>query len=160
MKPLIGEPEFEFHHSMPVQIRFTDIDMLGHLNNSIYLQFMDLAKVDYFTRVNERGIDWNNLDLVIANINSNFLAQTKFGEQLLVLTQTYSIGHKSLQLHQRILSADTGELKCVATTVMVSVDLDTGITKPVSEQWIADLSAYEGRQLQQPKAEGKEDSRK
>ena len=45
--PRTPEVEFEFRHRQPVQIRFNDIDIFGHLNNSVYLQFMDLGKAEY-----------------------------------------------------------------------------------------------------------------
>ena len=41
----------DFHHSIPVQIRFNDIDMLGHVNNTVYFSFFDLGKARYFEEV-------------------------------------------------------------------------------------------------------------
>ena len=46
-KPIISEPEYEFRHRLPVQMRFSDTDMLGHVNNSVYLQL---------TRANPTGV--------------------------------------------------------------------------------------------------------
>ena len=137
----------EFRHSTPVQIRFTDIDMLGHLNNAIYTQFMDQAKVEYFTEVSHEPIDWNEINLVIANINTNFLAQTHLGEHLEVLTRVESIGNKSLVLHQRVINSDTGQVKADGHTVMVAVNLKTGETIPVQEKWRKAMAEFEGSTL-------------
>ena len=62
-----------FKHTLPVQLRFNDIDALGHVNNSIYFTFYDLGKARYFEDVKRSPINWNDADLVIANINANFL---------------------------------------------------------------------------------------
>ena len=63
------DPKHPLRHITPVQIRFNDIDMLGHLNNSIYMQFMDLAKAAYFAQFMEGGrFDWGEVTLVIANL--------------------------------------------------------------------------------------------
>ena len=40
-----------FRHSIPVQLRFNDIDILGHLNNSVYFTLFDLGKTRYFEAV-------------------------------------------------------------------------------------------------------------
>ena len=40
-----------FKHTLPVQLRFNDIDALGHVNNSIYFTFYDLGKARYFEEV-------------------------------------------------------------------------------------------------------------
>ncbi len=51
----IPEAGFPFNHRLELQIRFNDIDMFGHLNNSVYLQFFDLGKMNYFNTVLEIG---------------------------------------------------------------------------------------------------------
>ena len=64
--PKVPAAEFPFRHHQPVQMRFTDIDMLGHLNNNVYLTFMDLAKVEYFAAVLPEGMDWRSMLLPIS----------------------------------------------------------------------------------------------
>ena len=42
------EAKYPFRRTTQVQLRFNDIDALGHVNNSVYFQFFDLAKTEYF----------------------------------------------------------------------------------------------------------------
>lgn len=147
-RPDIINPSIPFRHRFPVQIRFTDIDMLGHLNNSIYLQFMDMGKVAYFTSVNGGPVDWSQAMVVVVNINCDFLAQTHIHEELDVLTRTEAIGEKSLTLSQQVVNRHTGQVKCSATTVMAGVDASLTSSAPIRPEWIAALTAYEGRNLQ------------
>lgn len=37
-----------YRHHQPIQLRFNDIDMLGHVNNTLYFEYMDMAKTRYF----------------------------------------------------------------------------------------------------------------
>ena len=144
----IPKEEYEFHHRQPVQIRFNDIDMLGHLNNSIYMQFMDLAKAAYFAQFMEGGrFDWGEVTLVIANINCDFYNPTYINEELEVLTAVESMSHSSLRLEQRVVNAATGQVKCRATTVMVNIDPKTTRSRPITDEWRRRLSDYEGREL-------------
>ena len=41
----------QFHHVLPLQIRFNDVDKFGHVNNTVYFQFYDTAKTDYIASV-------------------------------------------------------------------------------------------------------------
>ena len=70
--PRVPKAEQPFRHCMPMQIRFTDIDMMGHLNNNVYLTFMDLAKIDYFTTLRPGEVDMNNLNMVVVHIDVDF----------------------------------------------------------------------------------------
>ncbi len=33
--------DIKFRHTMPVQIRFSDVDQFGHMNNSVYFSLYD-----------------------------------------------------------------------------------------------------------------------
>ncbi len=42
--------DIKFRHTMPVQIRFSDVDQFGHMNNSVYFSLYDLAKTTLYKR--------------------------------------------------------------------------------------------------------------
>lgn len=142
----IPAPTFEFRHHQPVQLRFLDIDPMGHLNNAIYFQLMDLAKVKYFTALG--GVfDGKAESLVIVNVNCSFYSPAYLNENIEVLTGVESIGEKSLRLEQRVVNADTGDVKCVCHTIMAGFDPVAVRSIPVSDEWRAKISAYEHRAL-------------
>lgn len=144
----IPEAQFPYRHRVPVQIRFNDIDLFGHLNNSIYLQFMDLAKMRYFSQFMEGGkFSTEDLELVVVNINCNFYSPTYIHEELEVLTATASISNKSLTLEQRVVNKTTGDVKCVCHTIMACFDPKTMSSAPVSDLWRQRLSSFEQRQF-------------
>ena len=137
-----------FRHTQDMQLRFNDIDALGHLNNSVYFILFDLAKSSYFNEVRGEEINWTEADIVIANINCNFFAPTFFHEKVAVQTQTVRVGQKSIQLVQQLFNTTTGEVKAQCSVVMVSYDLATNTSQPLSEKWRTALAKYEGRNLE------------
>ena len=142
------EFQFEFRHRQPVQIRFNDIDIFGHLNNSVYLQFMDLGKAEYFRNLLPDGrFDPMEVGLVVANINCDFYSPTKMEEQLEVLTAVSSISNKSLILEQRVVNSASGDVKCRALSVMVSFDPRTGASEAISEEWRKRIAGFEQREI-------------
>ncbi|MDE6109742.1 MAG: acyl-CoA thioesterase [Muribaculaceae bacterium] len=142
----VPQPTFTFRHRTPVQLRFLDIDPMGHVNNSIYFQLMDLAKVQYFTALG--GVfDGKAESLVIVNINCNFYSPAYLKEPIEVLTGIESIGDKSLRLEQRVVNATTGDVKCVCHTIMAGFDPVNVRSVPISDEWHAKISAFEGRDL-------------
>lgn len=136
-----------YRHRMPLQMRFNDIDMLGHLKNSVYLTFMDLAKARYFEAVNGGEVDIRKMGVVIVNINANFCAPTFFHEEIEVETGVVSIGEKSLMIEQRVRAVKTGQVKCTCRTIMSGFDIRTNTSVPISEEWIEKFERYEGRPL-------------
>lgn len=143
MNPRVPQEEFPFHHSYPLQIRFNDIDVVGHLNNSIYLQFLDLGKMQYFNAIMKEGITWKQVPVVIVNINVNFYSPTYMDEQIEVRTQTLRLSERSLTLEQRIVNPQTGDVKCVAQTVMAGFDARTASSAPIPEDWKKAIYEFE-----------------
>lgn len=115
----------EFKHRIPLQIRFNDIDILGHLNNTVYFGFFDTGKAYFFEEIMDGKMDWKKVDTVIANVDCAYVAPIYFGEKIEVRTRCVNIHDKSFRLQQVIIETDTAQLKAAAETVMVSFDAAT-----------------------------------
>ncbi len=142
----IPEPQFEFYHHIPVQIRFNDVDLFGHLNNSVYVEFFDMGKLLYFKQFMGGHFEKQESVPVVATINCTFCSPTYIDDRLEVYTAVASIGEKSLVLEQRIIDSNKN-VKCIATTHMVNVDAKTGRPVPVTDEWRKAISEYEHREL-------------
>ena len=137
------EETYHFNHQMSVQIRFSDIDMLGHVNNAVYMNYFDMAKTKYFQAVyNAR--EWSRLDVVVANVNVDFRSPVFFNENIIVKTKITRLGNKSFNMIQQIELADSGEIKTVSHSVMVGFDVATNSSKPLSECWKEQVREFEG----------------
>lgn len=137
-----------FKHSTPIQIRFNDVDVLGHVNNAVYLTYYDTAKAHYFTSVRKEKVDWKHVDTVIANVNCAYMAPILFGEEIEVLTSCISISEKSFRLLQIIKESDSGEIKSMCESVMVCFNPEAAASCRVPDLWRTRLSDFEGYNLE------------
>jgi len=64
----------DFKARFPINIRFSDFDSLGHVNNAVYLTYLEEARVKYFETVIEhhKEIDWWENGIILANISIDF----------------------------------------------------------------------------------------
>ena len=132
-----------FRHVLPIQIRFNDVDKFGHVNNTIYFQFYDTAKTDYFAAVC-KDVDWESVAIVVVKIEAEFLSQIKAGEHIAARTRVTKIGNKSFQLEQDIINVDTQEVKCRCLSVMVLYDLVNHQSMPFPDNWRHAICQYDG----------------
>ena len=141
------QAQYPFHRTTQVQLRFNDIDALGHVNNSVYFQFFDLAKTEYFAGLEVNAdINWCRPSIVIANVNCSFLVPIVFQEPVEVLTQCARLGNKSLTLLQHMVNQETRELKATCATVMVNLDPDTNQPAPLPQVWRDAIIAFESHE--------------
>jgi len=132
----------DYKHVIPLQIRFNDVDKFGHVNNTIYFQFYDTAKTDYFASVC-KGVDWERVAIVVVKIEAEFIAQIKANSHIAARTRVIKIGNKSFHLEQEVFDTDTQEVKSRCLSVMVLYDLDQQQTMPFPDEWRKNISSYE-----------------
>lgn len=143
--PKVPAPEVVFHFALDVQLRFNDVDIFGHINNSTYLQLFDLAKVRYFEAVLQGPVDWHTATVVVVNINASFYSPGYFDEPLKVVTSVGHMSEHSFILEQRIFNAQTGDVKCAAKTVMAGFDPQTAKGIAIPQKWVDALLNFENR---------------
>ena len=84
-----------FKTSLPIQIRFGDIDALGHINNNIYFSYFDLGKTAYFDLIRPRAASWTEGLIVVAHIEVDFFSPIYYKEKIVVETKIKKLGEKS-----------------------------------------------------------------
>lgn len=135
MNPHNIPPLSEFRYQTDLQIRFSDVDVLGHVNNTIYLSFYDTGKAWFFSNILDRAIEWSKVETVIANVDCCYIAPIFFGEKVVVHTRCEFISDRSFKLMQVIALKDSGEIKSACETVMVCFDPATQQSIPMPTHW-------------------------
>lgn len=120
----LQEAEEVFHHHLPIQIRFNDVDRLGHVNNNAYFAYYDLGKEEYLRDALKTDYRGTGIVPVIANINADFIMPIFYGDDIVIETRVAHIGRKSFTLVQRAVNQEQ-HVVCRCQTVMVCFDLTT-----------------------------------
>ena len=130
----IPAPACHYAHRQPIQMRFADADLFGHVNNAVIMQYFDQGKLGYFRAAMGADFDMRGIALVVVNTNCNFYAPVFLDDEVEILSGTAHIGDKSLRLEQRLVTA-AGDVKAVCTTVMVGFDPATCASTPIAPLW-------------------------
>lgn len=138
--------EIKFRHTLPIQLRFNDVDKFGHVNNTVYFSFCDLGKTEYFASVCP-NVDWEKDGIVVVHIEADFLTQIFASDHIAIQTAVSEIGTKSFHLIQRVIDVETEEVKCICNSAMVAFDLDKHESKALTQEWINAICEYEGRDV-------------
>jgi acyl-CoA thioester hydrolase len=132
---------FRFVHLQ--EVAFRDLDVFGHVNNAVYLTYLENARISYLREV--LGIDsLDDLLVIVANVNIDFRTRASLGETLEVGARVSRIGTKSFDLDHEIHGP--GErLVAAAATTLVTFDYRGDTTMPVPDLWRERIEAYEAR---------------
>lgn len=62
-----------------IQMRFADVDMLGHVNNVNQQHYFDLGKSDFFRRVLGMKPVWKSEGLIMVSTRTDYRGQIRMG---------------------------------------------------------------------------------
>ncbi|MFN3839579.1 MAG: acyl-CoA thioesterase [Cyclobacteriaceae bacterium] len=121
-----------FKHKVPIQLRFKDIDKMGHVNNANYLTFIELARVKYFEDVVGTDKKWSQqVGIILARIEIDYKAPVFLHDTVFVYTRCSRIGNKSLTLEWLIVREMNGQEEIVADGIAVLVCYDYAHEKTI-----------------------------
>lgn len=119
--------------TLEVPVRSTEIDFLGHVNNTKYLDYMQWGREDWYMQAGmtfDNMLD-QNIGTVIANINIDYLSACYMGETILIETKPVEVGNTSFKMHQDIFKKDSRQKVIEAEVTVVFIDMDTEKSTPI-----------------------------
>jgi acyl-CoA thioester hydrolase len=135
-----------FKHRTPVQIRFKDIDALGHVNNANHLSYFELARMNYSNDV-LGPIDWSKTGFILASARIDYKQPILLKDKLFVLSHVSKMGNKSFEMEHLIvrMESDGNETTLASgASVLVCMNYSTMKTIPIPEEWKARVFEYDG----------------
>jgi len=121
-------PKFPF--AMRVEVRFRDLDGMGHVNNAVYFTYIEAARTEYMMKV--AGITrLEDIDWIVASASLNFRKAVGYGDPIEVRVRPTRIGTTSYTLYYEIWDTGVDELVAEGETVIVSFDYKGAKKKPI-----------------------------
>jgi acyl-CoA thioester hydrolase len=120
-------------------IRFADIDALGHVNNAVFLSYMEVARTAFWAeRIGEVRVQ--EIDFVLARVEIDYRRPVLFNDPLACDLWLEKLGRTSFTVGYRFLVGDTTVAE--ARSVQVFVDLATGVPKPMPGDFREKVGEY------------------
>jgi acyl-CoA thioester hydrolase len=126
--------------------RFRDTDAMGHINNAVYITYLEVGRQAYWTALSGGG-DYRAVPFILARVQCDFRSEALVNEVLEVALSCDRIGTKSFDFHYQIRARDGGRLVVEARTVQVCYDYAAKRSIPMPAALRAQIEAFEGRPL-------------
>jgi acyl-CoA thioester hydrolase len=120
------------------RVRFRDLDPMGHVNNAVFLTYLEQARVAFISEMGAAtGLE--EMNMIIARVEIDFRAPVRLGQEVEISVRASRFGTKSFDLDYE-LRVD-GELVAEAKSIQVAYDYDRREAVPVPAHWREKLSA-------------------
>lgn len=132
----------DFGHVLEIATRWSDLDALGHVNNTRFFTFDESARLDYFDELMRGDAQfWKSHGLILASIGADFLAQVHHPSTLKVGFRIARMGRSSMQSVAGMFV--DGKPVAVTRGVIVWFDYENQRPLPIPEHVRAMIRARE-----------------
>ena len=119
------------------QVRFRDLDPMGHVNNAVFLTYIEQARVAFFAEAGAAtGLE--DMTMIVARVEIDFRAPVRLGQEVEVTVRAARFGTKSFDFEYE-LTVD-GEIVAEAKSVQVAYDYGRREPVAIPAQWREKLS--------------------
>jgi acyl-CoA thioester hydrolase len=140
----VAIPGFTLSHDLAP--RFRDTDAMGHINNAVYVTYLEVARQVYW-RAFSGDEDYRRVPFILAGVHIDFRSEALVNEVLEMGIRCEWIGNKSFAFGYEIREKRSGRLVVEATSVQVCYDYEARRSIPVPDDLRGKLERYEGRSL-------------
>ena len=115
-----------------VQVRYADLDVQNHVNNSVYFSYFEMARVQYFGQVLGRDWDWETNGVVLVKNWAEYIKPVLLADQPEISIFVDKIGTKSFDLSYELKVNDV--LYTTGGSTMVAFDARSAKTIEIPEE--------------------------
>ncbi len=118
-------------HAKQIEIRWRDQDAYGHVNNAVYLTYLEEVRDEWLERT--LGPADSLWDFVIARVAIDFRHElTQEDDVVVARCELREIGRSSIRTRET-LTTHAGVLAAEVEAVLVARDRESGSSRPLSE---------------------------
>lgn len=136
-----------FNHHTAIQIRFVDIDKLGHVNNAVHLSYYETARVHYFHALFGKDINWEKTGMILAKSEIEYLIPVQLEDELTAYTRISRMGNKSFEIENVLVRKTIGgekmEICSLGKSIIVCFDYQIKESIAIPEEWRKKISVFE-----------------
>jgi acyl-CoA thioester hydrolase len=116
---------------LKIQVRFSDIDLMGHVNNAVYLNYFESARMHYLVYLFGMDWDWKKNGIILKQNLVEYHYPVFLGDEPKIQVFLTHIGTKSFTLAYEL---KVNEKVCTTgESVLVSFDFEANQTTEISD---------------------------
>ncbi|MEN9303730.1 MAG: hypothetical protein RL264_2159 [Bacteroidota bacterium] len=109
-----------------IQVRFADLDTMGHVNNAVYLSYFEMARVHYFGQLLGTNWDWKREGVLLVRNEIDYIKPILLHHVPEITVFLIELGNKSIKMGYEVKVGE--DLHTTGVSVMVAFDASIGKT--------------------------------
>jgi len=118
--------------TIPIKVRFRDLDALGHVNNAVYFTYFEEGRRSFFHAL-EQNADPYDFRFILAHVCCDYIRQVRLVDRLALHMEVGNVGEKSFAINYELTDRiDPSNIFAKGESVLVGFDYTRNRSVPLS----------------------------
>ena len=129
-------------YTTEIDVRFRDIDAMGHVNNAVYATYIEQARTEYYRDV--LTADLSGTSTVLASLSIDFRRAVELTDRTVTVSiDVAELGRTSITMTHEVRTG--GQVVADAEATIVTLDPDSGEPTPIPDEQRSAMTSYHDR---------------
>lgn len=129
-------------YTTEIDVRFRDIDAMGHVNNAVYATYIEQARTEYYRDV--LAADLSGTSTVLASLSIDFRRAVELTDRTVTVSiDVAELGRTSITMTHEVRTG--GQVVADAEATIVTLDPDSGEPTPIPDEQRSAMTSYHDR---------------
>lgn len=136
----------QFPVSVSQNVIWGDMDVYGHVNNTVYLRYFEDVRIAYFDAigVHEHKQQFN-LGPIMANVSCNFSLTLKYPDKIRIATRGVLLSPRKLSMEFLVYSENFDRVAAEGDGLLLYYDYSLGKSCNIPDPIVSAIEQLEGR---------------
>lgn len=118
-------------HTTTLTVRFGETDLAGHVNNAVYLSYLEEARLTFLREV----LKLDDVPFILASAKLDFLGQMRYPDSMVITCGVSRIGRSSFDMVHQLFRLPDHALALTAIVTLVAFDYQLQRPTPIPQNW-------------------------
>lgn len=128
-------------------VKFHEVDLMGIVNNAVYFNYFEDARMSYLEKLNDKyNLSYlldNGSYFIMAHNEIDYLSPAEYNDQLVIYTKLEWIKNTSISFKHTIVNAKNEKIIASGAGVMVHIELSTKQKQKLPQPFISAIKDFE-----------------
>jgi len=126
----------KFETMVEIPVQWGDMDAAQHVNNVVYLRWIETARVAHFMKLNGGSLRNDHIGPVIAWQECKYISPVTFPDTVMVGIRVSEVRDDRLITETKLYSKNNMTLVAIGRQMSVAYDFDKKSKAPLPQSWL------------------------
>lgn len=133
---------------LQIRVQWGEMDALQHVNNSVYLRWVESARLIFFDTLAEGTIDQSPICPILAWQDIKYISPVVYPDQVKICFDIIALEEDRIQGEARIYSVTQNRLVAISKNTLMAYDTLQLKKAPMPAHWRKKIKAFYGESIE------------